>query len=283
MGMKAHALDTISSDISYLKAYEFIVKELKTSETDFYIRKEYKGSFKASQATSEFKDTHFVILTSKSYQSVKPQLTLVLPNLSPMVSIDEKIAQGLAKRGSDVILIKTGITTFNYFQELADFNHIIRQQILVAHHTLNFALSTHHLRPEQVQVLGVSLGGLLSAIMLSIDDRISSGITLMAGAGYKDDEKLGIIADISRLLKGTTKTVSPGIALDPAYLPQGYAEKRSRLYMTLKDSFVPPKRQNDLKNLLKDPEVIILKGRHVKNALHAPRRVQEYFDFFNSK
>jgi hypothetical protein len=280
----ALAIDPVGTDLSYLNDYKLEVLPGKTEITKNYKSEEFKGSFKALiQDKKSFGEIEFELFSPVTTKAgIVPQLTVVLPNLSPLLFIDENIAKGLAERGSHVLLIKTGITLKTYLKEISDFNHIIRKQILFTHHALNFTLNHFPAEIKQVQSLGVSLGGILSAIMLSIDPRISSGITLMAGAGYKDDKHLGIIADIGRMLKGTSKQMSPGIALDPKELASGYAHKRIRLYMTRKDLFVPPERQLELKALFENPEVVMLRGMHVQNALFSPKKVQAYFNFFNA-
>ena len=168
--------------------------------------------------------------------------------------------------------------------------------------TVDWAQSNRAIRQDKIAVIGVSLGGIISAISMAVDKRIRAGVILIAGGNYENPawlKKTGnkkteaeyaegqrmyqqYLAEVAE--KGFDQVEPPkrSYLTDPVTFAGSLRNRPVLMLNALLDERIPRKSTIDLWEAAGKPVIKWLPGTHSSVWLLYPRIRNEVLDFLSS-
>jgi predicted esterase len=124
------------------------------------------------------------------------------------------LAHGIGDRGDGLCrmiardLVKQGISSFVVFQlfhprriaprlkakfpkiEAADWAELYSGCVIEIRQIIDWAFEKEEIKNDQIAIMGISLGAIISAILMGVEDRIKAGIFAVAGGNFESPQWL---------------------------------------------------------------------------------------------
>jgi dienelactone hydrolase len=235
-------------------------------------------------------------------QGGKPPVVLALPIMAaPNVWVETRFAEAFVKKGIAVLMLempyqfhrvpaplipsgqvflarKAKTLRFNFEQSVAD-----------ARRAVSWLEQCGMVDAERIGLFGVSLGGIVSSVVYSRDDRPKAAVLFLAGADFPDLLFQGEMT--AKFVRGAGIKKDDVIAawkgLDPLEYEERNRGKRVLLINAKSDKVIPPANAKKLKKAFPDAEQIWVFGGHYTAIIHmlwTPRYAAKRFvEFFENK
>ncbi len=109
---------------------------------------------------------------------------VVFPILAGSHVVSEALAKALVNRGYAVAHLERETLEFAGPADPEFPGRVLRTAILDARRLLDFLITHPELDPHRMAAGGVSLGGMLAAILMGVDERVRAGFFFMAGGDF---------------------------------------------------------------------------------------------------
>lgn len=223
------------------------------------------------------------LLVPRKHDGKTPPCVLVLPVMAaPNIWIEAWFIRALLRHGYAVLwlempyqfhrrpstLIPSGAVFLARTPRRLAFN--FRQSALDARRAISWLKSSGHVNPDRIAIFGISLGAIVGASVLSVDDGLCGGIFLLGGADMPElVMKSSMTGDFVR--KAGFK--EEGLRREWRDLdPLGYKEKNRGKRVTLlnvrSDTIIPKKNALKLQEAFPDSKQIWLPFGHYSAMLH---------------
>ncbi len=204
---------------------------------------------------------------------------LVFPILGGSHVVSEALAKALANRGYAVLRVeRRRLFAARDEEEVGDFAvpaRRLRQALLDGRRLLDWLETRPEIDATRLAVAGVSVGGIMAATLMGLDERIRAGVFLMAGGGlpellYESTER-PLRRFRERVFESTGDTSREGFvrrarvhteSLDPLRYADRIAPERVVLVSGRFDRVVPSARTEALWEALGRPRWIRLPAGH---------------------
>ena len=111
---------------------------------------------------------------------------VVFPILAGSHVVSEGLAKALVNRGFAVARLERKELELAENPDPETLARALRAALLDGRRLLDWLVTRPEVDPDRLGVAGVSLGGILAATLLGVDDRVRAGILLMAGGGIAE-------------------------------------------------------------------------------------------------
>lgn len=217
-----------------------------------------------------FKFRHYV---SKA-EGPRPML-VILPNITPIQTVEHLLAGYFARRGYDALVIHHGDHFGSTFEAVSDLNNFLAKQLDSIRLTLDMVLADKTNEITEISTFGFSLGAVLSTYQLGLDPRITKGIIYLGGDDF--DRETNFVRTIKKI-KGNDRPKAP-LFLDQMDLADVIKTKKVKMYMAKKDTYIPYEGQLALWEKIGKPEHKTYDRGHVFTAVHSLSRFDEFYEF----
>lgn len=144
-------------------------------------------------------------------------LVIVFPVLRDDGSVSEVVSKSLARRGYAVLRMRGYRLNLDQEQTVQDLMDKFRHTITDARALMQHIKDMPEIDEERIAVAGVSLGSLLSAVMMGVDEEIDAGAFILSGGGLSeilyDSEEETVEAFRNYLVSAGIVTATGGSAL----------------------------------------------------------------------
>lgn len=217
-----------------------------------------------------FKFRHYV---SKA-EGPRPML-VILPNITPIQTVEHLLAGYFARRGYDALVIHHGDHFGSTFEAVNDLNNFLAKQLDSIRLTLDMVLADKTNEITEISTFGFSLGAVLSTYQLGLDPRITKGIIYLGGDGF--DRETNFVRMVKKI-KGNDSHKAP-LFLDQMDFVDVIKTKKVKMYMAKKDNYIPYEGQVELWEKIGSPESKTYNKGHVFTAVHSLSRFDEFYEF----
>lgn len=210
-----------------------------------------------------------------------PAAVLLLPVMAaPNLWIEERFAYALASEGLAVLQLELpfqfrrapGLLSGQVF--LARKPEVLRrnfiQAVLDARRAVGFLRGSGLVDPERVALLGTSLGALVGAATLSVEDRLAGGLLLLGGADFATMILNGEMTRDFALRSGVDVAAlrQAFAGLDPLDYREVNRGKRVALVNVRRDLVIPLDNALKLRDAFPDSTQLLLPLGHYTAMLH---------------
>lgn len=232
------------------------------------------------------------------YQPTKLQkapYVIMLPPLRGIKSFDKDLAKYMANHGLNILLMGHHEDFKNLNQPLKTVPQAIKRMVTRIRTLIDYAETQPFINIDQSGIMGTSLGGIMSALTYTIEDRVKYGYFIVAGGNipeilgksqvrmfkkYRDTRILKEHLNGTKGYINALKDLIPADALD--FAP--FKEPRNiHLVMATQDTSVPVYNQIKLWRALGSPKHDWVSGDHIKAILQSLSNKNGIFQFFNDK
>lgn len=215
-----------------------------------------------------FKFRHYV----SKLEGPRP-LLLVLPNITPIQTVENLLASYFARRGYNVLVINHGDYLTSSFEAVSGLNDFLQKQLDAIKLTLDMVMAKNEI--TEVSTFGFSLGAVLSTYELGLDPRITKGIIYLGGDNF--DRETNFVKTVKKVTHKTNNNFK--LFLDFMDMTDTIKTKKVKMYMAKKDSYIPYEGQLTLWEKLDRPEFQTYNHGHVFTAVHSLSRFDEFYEF----
>lgn len=203
---------------------------------------------------------------------------MVLPVLGGKNRIAKAFATYFAENGYASIVVHRQSKYKDNIQ-LETLNDTFRQIVLDHKQALDWIEKQPDIDRRKIGVFGVSMGGIKSALISALDDRIRASVIALAAGdlpyvlSFSDEE--GIVKRRNRILSENKLTLdqfhgqlSKAISCDPMYFAPYMDAKKVLMILAIFDSTVPYAKGVELREQMGSPETIYLFAGHYTSFLY---------------
>jgi dienelactone hydrolase len=220
------------------------------------------------------------ILEFRSTQPGPRPAVVVTPMFGGRQPIARLIAPALAERGIHALVVLRAERYLVGDAPPERLERVLRTAVIDRRRTLDYLASRQDVDPKRLGAIGVSLGGLGTALLCASDARIKAGVLVLAGGGLETlipasqerralefVEAWGARGVSPEALSAKIKSAVPS---DPLLLAQNL-DPRLLLFVTARrDKHVPARNQELLWEAAGRPERYSLPTGHATSAVYAP-------------
>lgn len=221
----------------------------------------------------EIKDHEFKFRYYVSKVEGPRPLLLILPNITPIQTVEHLMGSYFARRGYNVLVMNHGNHLTSSLEAVKSLNEFLKKQLDSIRLTLDLVINEDI---TEVSTFGFSLGAVLSSYELGLDPRITKGIIYLGGDEFS--RETGFVKAVKKISGRQTSEFK--LFLDPMDLTDTIKTKKVKMYMAKRDSYIPYAGQLAMWEKLGRPESKTYKQGHVFNAVHSLSRFDEFYEFF---
>lgn len=201
-------------------------------------------------------------------------LLVILPNITPIQTVEHQMGAYFSRRGYNVLVIHHGDYFGSTFEAVNQLNNFLKKQLDSIRLTLDLVLASET-EITEISTFGFSLGAVLSTYQLGLDPRITKGIIYLGGDGFARETKF------TKFIKKIRRNDNPKspLFLDPMDLSETIKTKKVKMYMAKKDNYIPYEGQLALWEKIGRPEFKTYNKGHVFTAVHSLTRFDEFYEF----
>jgi dienelactone hydrolase len=235
-----------------------------------------------SEITLKRSDKKTGTVEDLTFTLVKPNGTGAVPSilLNPSISGVTILERSLAKKycTAGVAVLITNFLSSELPENLPAWGEEDKQYILAIHRlktAIDFVQSDSRFLPDKIGLVGLSLGGITSAILASVEPRLQS-VVIMVGGGNLPSILTESQARHVRSMRaermqaaGLTslseyeEMLHKTIKLDPIYTAGRIGSERVLMVLAENDRSVPSAYQRNLRDVIGNPEQMVYSGSHV--------------------
>ncbi len=220
--------------------------------------------------------------TKEYLPATKAPMVFIVPPIVGETVLDRRMAARLCANGIAASIVQL-VKTVEPEREVRDVR-IHDESYIRAAHGISVLIEAYGAQPQlsgRFGILGMSLGGMLSAYVAGADKRIEASV-IIAGAGNaagvlaNSDQELVVKQREARLRALGLPDVASYEALlrsvishDPLSVAGNIAPKSSYLFIANSDSTVPTRYQFELRNAIRDPLVFVMRAGHTSGIVKA--------------
>ncbi len=210
----------------------------------------------------------------------KAPIILVLPIFGGNNSISSTFARYFAKHGFAAAIVHRQ----NKYKEIGYLTHpnqIMRQIIFDHKQALDWIESRPELDSARIGVFGVSMGGIKSALLSALDQRVSASVIALAGGdlpyllSHTDEEKIKkerelLLKEKDISLQELQQKLSTEIECDPLNYAQYIDAGKTLIILAVFDRTVAFHKGIELKKKIGNPDTIYLLSGHYSAIIYLP-------------
>jgi hypothetical protein len=223
----------------------------------------------------------------------KSPVVMVLPMSGGGYSIERYFASYFASRGYASIIVHRDKIPKDQ-QMIESLNPMIRRMVLDHKRVIDWIETQSKLDAGRIGIFGISLGGIKSAMLAPLENRIQAAIIGLAGGDipyiltYSTEP--GLVKRREEFLK--ERNLSPEqaeealrkmITRDPLIYAPYVDPHKVLLVLARYDTVVPIAKGLELKEKMGNPETIMIPSGHYTAVLSIPYIKSESFDFFEKR
>ena len=210
----------------------------------------------------------------------KIPIILILPILGGNNNISAIFARYFAEHGFATAIVHRQ----NRYKEmgyLKQSNQIMRQIVFDHKQAIDWIESRPELDASRIGVFGVSMGGIKSALISALDQRIAASVIALAGGDipyiltHTDEENIkkereAVLAEKGITIEELQQELSNQIECDPINYAQYIDASKTLMILAVFDNTVPFHKGVELKEKIGDPETIYLFSGHHSSIIYLP-------------
>lgn len=227
------------------------------------------------------KERHKVqILEFRSTRPGPRPAVVVTPMFGGRQPIAKMIAPALARRGIHALVVLRAERYLVGEAPPERLERVLRTAVIDRRRTLDYLVSRKDVDPQRLGAIGVSLGGLGTALLCASDERIKAGVLVLAGGGLDtliptSEERRALEFVEAWRARGVSPAalgaqIKEAVPSDPLVLASNL-DPRQLLFVTARrDRAVPARNQELLWEAAGRPERYSLPTGHATTAIYAP-------------
>jgi len=223
----------------------------------------------------------------------KSPVVMVLPMSGGGYSIERYFASYFASRGYSAIIVHRDKIPKDQ-QMIESLNPMIRRMVLDHKRVIDWIETQSKLDAGRIGIFGISLGGIKSAMLAPLENRIQAAIIGLAGGDipyiltYSTEP--GLVKRREEFLKERNLSTEQAeaalrkmITRDPLVYAPYVDPHKVLLVLARYDTVVPIAKGLELKEKMGNPETIMIPSGHYTAVLSIPYIKSESFDFFEKR
>ncbi len=220
------------------------------------------------------------ILEFRSTLPGRRPAVVVTPMFGGRQPIARLIAPALAERGIHALVVLRAERYLLGDAPPERLERVLRTAVIDRRRTLDYLASRPDVDPERLGAIGVSLGGLGTALLCASDSRIKAGVLVLAGGGLESlipasQERRALEFVQAWEARGVSRQelatkIKAAVASDPLALAQNLDPRRLLFVTARRDHAVPARNQELLWEAAGRPERYSLPTGHATSAVYAP-------------
>lgn len=276
--------------------YPSSIKEYRAMGETVYKKDKSKNKYNVYKLEKKILEGPYLLTVNYLYYqtkiSVKRELIVLTPTISGVSSLEKTVARYFSKRGYDVIIPIAFETQIEFNEQTVKYmDRGFFRPVAQAKLMIEELRSKNNY--EKTFLLGASQGGIRSTMLLGENLNIDKAFTFVAGGDFP---KLYAETTVKQLIEfrqkhmaalGITKTsdyedyLRENLTFDPK---QACVKSNVEMKMLIatEDTSVPTETQYDLWKACGEPELIKVKGGHVKGVLKMYWMRKEILNFFKN-
>ncbi|MBL4845652.1 MAG: hypothetical protein JKY65_09010 [Planctomycetes bacterium] len=233
------------------------------------------------------------ILEYRSTQPGRRPAVIVTPMFGGRQPIARRLGPALARRGIHAAVVLRAERYLVGDAPPERLERVLRTAVIDRRRTLDWLAGQPHVDPQRFGALGVSLGGLGTALLCATDSRIKAGVLVLAGGGLetlipssRERRALEFVAawkargvDASAL----QAKIKAAVPSDPLALAGSLDPARLLFVTARRDEDVPFANQQLLWKAAGRPERYSLPTGHASSAIYAPWLAPLCLDWLEAK
>ena len=223
----------------------------------------------------------------------KPPVVMVLPMSGGGYTIERHFASYFANRGYAAIIVHRDKVPKDQ-QLIENLNPMIRRVILDHKRVIDWLETVPEVDATRTGIFGISLGGIKSAMLAPLENRICAAIIGLAGGDLPyilvHSTEPGLAKRREEFLKEHNLTPDTAeaelrkmLTRDPLMYAPYIDPKKVLLVLARYDTVVPIAKGLELKEKMGNPETIMIPSGHYTAVLSIPYIKSQSFDFFEKR
>ncbi|MGE0709343.1 MAG: alpha/beta hydrolase family protein [Planctomycetota bacterium] len=229
------------------------------------------------------------------YRSAAPgrrPAVLIAPISGGRQPVARALGPLLARRGFHVAVVLRAERYLDGRYPEGWLEHVLRVAVIDRRRTIDWLVAQPDVDPARIGALGVSMGGLVTSILVGVEPRLRCAVIALAGAPLSE---LVTQSDEARVLRYVSERAERGVygeelaeRVQAAVPSDPLALAPSRRMPVLqvlaaRDTSVPTAAQEQLWQALGRPERIVLPTGHVSTLVYAPWLAEACADWLEAK
>ncbi len=223
----------------------------------------------------------------------KTPVVMVLPILGGRNSIAKAFAEYFAENGIAAVVVHRQ-KRYKGGRSLENLDLTLRQMVFDHRQAIDWIETREDLDASRIGVFGVSMGGIKSALISSLEDRIKASVVALAGGdipyvlAYSTEK--GIIKRRNAIMQSQDlsseelyELLRQQISCDPLNYAEYLDANKVLMILARFDSVVPYAKGEELKERMGHPETIYLLAGHYTSYLYIQYIKSASLVFFNQK
>ncbi len=215
---------------------------------------------------------------------------ILLPPTGGENILDRGYANALCAAGFKVALLQTWTNQTESKLELTVHDEGALRALTAIRHVLDYLNPS---RPNQVGILGTSVGALSSALALGFDSRLNHGVLVVGGVGLAEIYSTSTQSDALKLREARMSAfgftsieeyraaLEKNVTIDPKDFADYSGKKNVLAFVGTEDATVATKNQRDLVQLF-GAESVEYNGDHLETILHTAfwqsEKIRNFFE-----
>ncbi len=232
----------------------------------------------------------------RPFTTEKRALLTILPPVLDITPFDKIWAHEFTERHNfNVFILKYNEKLDDETRPISDFNIGLASAMTSARLMIDFAETREEIDTNRIATYGMSLGGILSSIFLSIEPRVDAGVLIVAGGNLaeilsKSDQSMVERYRRARMEAENLSTVeelkdymNKVFLFDPLYFAPLRSSEDVYMVIAKDDISVPTKNQIELWESYGRPENIQIPGKHFPVILKNLFQHKFIYDFLEKR
>lgn len=218
---------------------------------------------------------------------------LVTPIMGGSREVAHLVAGELAKRGVHAAIVLRAESYLDGAARDERLERVLRTAVVDRRRAIDWLQGLDEVDPARVGALGVSLGGVVTTLLASVEPRLRATVLVMAGGDLADvivrsqEQRLRRFVR-ERAARGITaeetgRRIRAALPSDPLALAPHCDARRVLMVATRRDRSVPFANQERLHAALGRPERYVLPTGHYGAALYLPFILDRALDFLEER
>ena len=248
----------------------------------------------APTVVDDLLEVSFEYWRSKSAPADSAPVVVVTPILGGGKSMARSNCRDFARAGLHVILAWREVKVMKRHWGLEDVEAHMRRAVAARRALVDWALTRPEIDGDRIAAFGISMGGIVTSVLLGVEERIHSGVVALAGGDIASVLRVSTEGRLVRFRE--TKCEEAGIDVealerrfrevfvsDPLAVAASVDPERVFFVSARYDTVVPPENQERLWTAMGRPLRYDLPTAHYTGALFLPTVTDLIVDWFHQR